>query len=189
MRRSRGGDSPWPPEAPRPQAHPHAPFVNPPDSRNSSLSRKGNAVSLHCPAAKKNRGKRQVLRTAGGTTSSDLAAARPPSPKGKALVVQFARGGNGRFRTLRGERPHPTSLRPATFPKGEGFGSTVRPGWKRKIPHTERGTTSSDLAVLGHLPQRGRPSACYSARCAQRIPCPEKNAEKAAKPLAIPALV
>ena len=39
LRRSRGGVSPWPPEAPAPAgANPHAPFVNPPDSRNSSPS-------------------------------------------------------------------------------------------------------------------------------------------------------
>ena len=68
-------------------------------------------------------------------------------------------------------RPHPASLRSATFPRGEGMGTAaghvfeierspdgeknfVCPGilWR----WTKEGTTSSGFAALGHLPQRGR---------------------------------
>ena len=69
--------------------------------------------------------------------SSDLIrprCARPPSPEGKASVdpaVCVGYGGNallrrsdltGETRGMPEQRPHPTSLRSATFPRGEGFG-------------------------------------------------------------------
>ena len=108
----------------------------------------------------------------GGTTSSDLADARPPSPEGKAAAMEAtdsrkphrsdlircarcdlirprcARPPSPEGKALRtdvpdrlqsrarGERPHPTSLRPATFPGGEGCGGTS------VLPH---GTTSHDI--------------------------------------------
>ena len=57
--------------------------------------------------------------------------------------------------------PPPTSLRSATFPRGEGFGAWL-PRWERQVRAMPGERTSSDLAALGHLPQRGRLRQCSS---------------------------
>ena len=92
--------------------------------------------------------------------------ARPPSPgEGASLAAGRTRrrwrlGRAGCIRRL-GERPHPASLRSATFPRGKAhpLPQAVRDEGGRGAraasvgPRKAGRTTSSDLASLGHLPQ------------------------------------
>ena len=103
--------------------------------------------------------------------------ARPPSPKGKAAAVQFARLGNGRLCALHGsyliwrtkhqtgDRPHPTLLRSAP--------------WKRPVPRINREAASSAASsnikgngsAAGTVPFMVSWHPCHWARVRLSPPC------------------
>ena len=104
--------------------------------------------------------------------------ARPPSPAGKAVLGRSSRG-KRQGRPWPGTRPHPASLRSATFPRGEGcrLGRSAR-GKRQGRPR--RAATSSDLTALGHLPQRGR--LCAGPQCGHGNSSPAQQPGNAAAP-------
>ena len=78
---------------------------------------------------------------------------KPEFPGGMLCIPRWKRQGPHTAReaassdglcAAQGMRPHPASLRSATFPRGEGYDCKVCPRWKRLVPRIAREAASSD---------------------------------------------
>ena len=99
----------------------------------------------------------------GERTSSDLAALGHLPQRGR-LGRMVSRNGNGRFGTAasqqppptglaecQGNEPHPTSLRSATFPKGEGWGGVAAPVGNGRFGQSKRNAKTRPDSIM-HRP-------------------------------------